>query len=242
MEEFKKYAAPANTIKIEDITSNIHNQTILHQLKDNDPTLRDLYINVEFNDDYNDYVPEKDEDMGWLGYYIGSSTMLQTLYFYVVPSFYTAPYNNNVSSFYSCLGHNKTISALVFNCNLIDGNIFRMLTPFFKNNHSLTTIELDDCEFGIEVVRQFSLAIGSCNQSLKRITISLSDDEVDDIQLDGDAVGMITTLKRQHPQLEEIGLRRLNIGRNECAVLSTLLCSSTRLQYLDLVNNNISFH
>lgn len=171
-----------------------------------------MYINVEFNDDYNDYVPEKDEDMGWLGYYIGSSTMLQTVYFYVVPSFYTAPYNNNVSSFYNCLGHNKTISALVFNCDLGDGDIFRMLVPFFQGNNNLTTIELDDCYFGVEAFRQFSLAIGSCNQSLKRITISLSDDEDDEIQLGGYAVGMITTLKRQHPQLEELGMRRLNIG------------------------------
>ena len=38
------YAALANTIRIKDITSNTHSQTILQRLKDNDESFDTLYI------------------------------------------------------------------------------------------------------------------------------------------------------------------------------------------------------
>jgi len=73
-----KYAALANTIEIEDITSNKQNQYILHRLKDNDDSINYLYVkdasvyerdSGKYHMDF-DYIPDDGEDLGWLGYYI----------------------------------------------------------------------------------------------------------------------------------------------------------------------------
>ena len=83
------YAAKADTMKIEDITSDKHNQTILQRLKDNDTSLDKLLICEDFGifgegttSDY--YGPDLDnvEELGWLGYYIGQNSNLQKLHFY----------------------------------------------------------------------------------------------------------------------------------------------------------------
>jgi len=44
MEVYNKYAAQANTMKIEDITSRKRNQSILQRLKDNDASFDALII------------------------------------------------------------------------------------------------------------------------------------------------------------------------------------------------------
>ena len=60
MAEYNKYAAQADTIKIEDITSDKRNQLILQRLKDNDPEFTILLYTNDINghDDYeNCYLP-----------------------------------------------------------------------------------------------------------------------------------------------------------------------------------------
>ena len=78
MEEYN-YDALASTIKIEDITSDEQNQDIIRQLKENDPN-RDLVCICDEDDAWseNDYCPVE-EEMGWLGYYIGKNTSLWRL-------------------------------------------------------------------------------------------------------------------------------------------------------------------
>ena len=221
------YAALANTTKIEDITANTTNQYILQRLKDDDKGFDKLYIlhtSID-NQDYDDYIPDKDEDMGWLGYYIGQNTHLQVLNFYITI---------HSESFYKEMSRNKSIKEICFNGNItLDGNVFRMLAPFFKHNHNLTKIELDDCEFGVNGARQLSLAIGSCSKSLKCIDIRNNEME------DGQLVDIITALS-MHPQLELLYFYDMSIGRNECTALSTLLrCTTNQLRVLNLKGNNI---
>ena len=52
-----KYAALADTIKIEDITSNEINQEVLRRLKDNDPSFIKLFILNEKLNGYGEYIP-----------------------------------------------------------------------------------------------------------------------------------------------------------------------------------------
>ena len=55
----------------------------------------------------------------------------------------------------------------------------------------------------------------------------------------GQLIHIITAL-RMHPQLTKLYLSDMNMGRNECTALSTLLrCTTTRLQKLNLHGNNI---
>ena len=115
----------------------------------------------------------------------------------------------------------------------LEGNIFGMLDQFFKNNHKLNKFVVEDCELGTHDVRHLSVALGSCNKSLKCICVK--DNEIGD----GQQVEILLALS-MHPQLEKIDLSRMNVGRNECTALATLLHNTTKqLQTLNLDGNNI---
>ena len=76
------YDALSSTIKCEDITSSKTNQDILRRLKEND--IKFMWIcNEETTDrDDCDYIHDNNEDdMGWLGYFIGNSTSLEEIIF-----------------------------------------------------------------------------------------------------------------------------------------------------------------
>ena len=80
------YDAHANTVNIDDITTNTQNRKVLRRLRNNnaadfneDLELHNLWINNDYEDE-NDYRPEGAEDLGWLGYFIGKSDYLQKLY------------------------------------------------------------------------------------------------------------------------------------------------------------------
>ena len=228
-----KYAALADTIKIEDITSNEINQKVLRRLKDNDPSFIKLYIiNQKLNGDcdyipgYGEYVPIDREDIGWLGYYIGQNTTLQTLLFGL--GYETI----DDKSFYEEMNCNKSIKEIKFYETSLIGSIFQILDSFLKNN-SLNKFSVHSCLTGDGCLHQLmALTIGGCSKSLKRIAIT--DNDIGD----GGIADIITAMS-VHPQLEELTLSESGIGRNECIALSSLLRSTTQLQYLDLSGNDI---
>ena len=163
--------------------------------------------------------------MGWLGYFIGKNTCLKELNF-----------DTHIQSkpFYMGLSHNTTIQKMYFeDLDLLDGEIFHLMSPFLKGDHNLTEFQVVDCEFGDGCARHFSLALGACNKSFKKITLS-------NMQMgDGQLSDIIVALS-MHPQLEQIDLASMNIGRNECTALATLLqCTTTELQKLNLNHNRI---
>ena len=229
MEEYN-YDALSSTIKFEDITSSKSNQDILRRLKENDiDTLFICNENTTTEDD-RDYIPFNDEknDMGWLGYFIGNSTSLKEFYFVTQDI-------HDLETLCGGMHNNRSIMNICFNnCNnRLNGNIFGMLDQFFKNNHKLTKFVVEDCELGTHDVRHLSVALGSCNKSLKCICVK--DNEIGD----GQQVEILLALS-MHPQLEKIDLSRMNVGRNECTALATLLHNTTKqLQTLNLDGNNI---
>ena len=114
------YAALAGTMKIEDITSDKHNQTILQRLKDNDTSLDKLLIceDIEIfgegtTSDY--YVPDFDnvEELGWLGYYIGQNSNLQKLHFYDNQTNVYSLVPNPSSGVYSIINQLKRFTSIV---------------------------------------------------------------------------------------------------------------------------------
>ena len=122
------YAASADTIKIEDITSDEQNREIIQRLRDNDESFDSLYMDSGSSEDDDEYKHIDGEDIGWLGYYIGQNTELKCLYFCETI---------NDESFFKELCHNKSIEEIHFDENgSLDGDIIRMLDPFFKNNHT----------------------------------------------------------------------------------------------------------
>ena len=220
----KNYAALADTVKIEDITSDEPNQEILRKLKNNDESFDKLYILSDATET-NEYIPIDGEDIGWLGYYIGQNTNLQGLYFYETI---------DNESFFKEMCCNTTIKNVHFNgINVLVGQVISMLGTFFKNNHNLIEIKIEDCDLGADGIRQLSLAIGNCNKSLS--TFEFVDNEIRDEQL----VDIITALS-MHPKLEKLIFVGMSISRNECTALATLLrCNTTQLKALYLCRNNI---
>ena len=194
MDEYNKYAALADTIKIEDITSNKRNQSLLKKLKDNNEDFNQMWIcNEEQVCDHRDYVFDSAEDLAWLGYYLGQNTSLEELYFNCSPP---ASYNSEIEVFRRGIAHNNSINTLSFRCEFSFGeSVLPMLDTFIKNNNKLEAINVEACEFGAEDARQLSLALGGCNKSLKNFRLSESNLQ------DGQLVDIITALS-MHPQLE----------------------------------------
>ena len=127
----------------------------------------------------------------------------------------------------------KEISLSLSNTDLLGGEIFQLLRPFFENNHSIDKLLVNGCIFGAGSARQLSLALGRCNKSLR--TIWLDRNQMGEEQL----VEIIEALSA-HPQLEEVELPRMNIGRNGCTALANLLRSTaTELRHFDLSGNGI---
>jgi len=232
MEGYSKYAALADTIKIEDITSDKQNQSILQRLKDNDERLNSVHItNSNPNPSYIDYyyIPEEEgEDIGWLGYFIGNNTKLQTLH--LCGNWAS---HSHIRSLFIGLNRNKTIQNISFELvNLSDALMFPMLDNFFKNNHNLTAFKVSGLLLSAEGARQLSLTMGSCSRSLKRIILEdLNDDDIEDVPL----VDTITALSI-HPQLEELDFGGTRIGRNGFIALANTLrnWSTPMLQKLRL--------
>ena len=179
------------------------------------------------------YCPEGDLDFRWLGYYIGKNTYLRTLELRSNP---LNQLNSSVviESFFRGVNGNRSIQTISFyQMDLLGGEIFQSLRPFFENNNSIFEIDMQECEFDTGSARQFSLALRCCNKSLKSVIIAengLGDEQLLDI---------ITALSA-HPQLANLNFSGMNVGRNECTALAALLSSSaTGLHSLSLNGNDI---
>ena len=234
----KKYDALAGTMNIEDISSNEDNQEILRRLKENDPTFTNLCIcnqnqiedEFEFCPNKFDFCPTNGEELGWLGYFLGKSTTLDKLYISSTPS---PSCNAGVEDFRRGLGRNRSIRSVSFyRHGRLDGQIFHMLDLFFKNiDNNLSEIDVDRCFLGAEGSRLLSSMLRAC-KSLQTVILYNN-------VMDGQLVDIILALS-MHPQLECLDLSCMDIGRNECTALSTLLSNTTKqLQTLGLYDNNI---
>ena len=229
MDEYNKYAALADTIKIVDITSDRRKQSILQRLKDNDESFNKLWIcnRDQVLDNNHDYDPNTSAELAWLGYFLGQSTNVNELHIRYSPE----SYNSGIEVFRRGMGYNTSIWKITIGA--VEGSILPMMAPFFINNHNLNEIAVEGCEFGAEGARQLSLTLGGCSKSLKIFRIRESDLQ------DGNVVDIITALS-MHPQLTELRLSNVHMGRNECMALATLLRrTTTKLEDLLISSNDI---
>jgi hypothetical protein len=164
-----------------------------------------------------------------LGYFLGQCTSVKELY--IRSDLFN---NSGKEVFFRGLGNNKSIEELYLEgLELLDGQMFTMLDIFLRNNNNLTEIVLEGCEFGVEGMRQSSLALGGCNKSLQHLQLTDSNLQ------DGHLVDIITALS-MHPQLTKLyfSYNGTSMGRNDCTALSTLVrCTTTQLEVLNLSEN-----
>ena len=242
-----QYDAQADSIQIEDITTNVNNRIVLGHVKRNksyvlkhDPDegewkldLNSLNICDEVEDDYEEccYAPEGVHDMGWLGYFVGRNNHLKELRLYTFNPTSGASVAEVLDAFIMGVSRNKSITRLdIRDVDLSGSSIFNTLSTFFKNNNNLIRIDIHHCNIGVEGSRALALAIGSCkNGSLKKVSLRWSRVE--------EGLADIITALSMHPNLETLSLDGNCLRANSCTALSTLLQHScTKLNLLSLEN------
>ena len=110
MHDYEYYEAHAKDVKLEDITSSQNNADILASLRDNDPWFEYITIAAE-PDDVGDFVVREGDHLGWLGYFVGKSEKLGSLYI-------DSPNNINLNEFLRGVGRNRSITELHISSDL----------------------------------------------------------------------------------------------------------------------------
>ena len=190
----------------------------------------------EKDEDYYDYCPEGAGDMGWLGYFVGRNDFLEELHVSPFTPASGASVRDVIEPFLRGVCNNKSIRTIEFiETDLLGGEVFTMLGPFFQNNYNLTNINVTSCDFGDEGARLFALALGKCtHKSLRKVEL-----ENNNISEEG-IVDIITALS-MHPNLNYLDLDGNRLRKNGCVALATLLRYSAKgLQHLFISSNEIN--
>ena len=105
--------------------------------------------------------------------------------------------------------------------------MLRMLDPFFKQNHNLTEVMFDRCTLDAEGYQLMAMAIGGCSGSLTKFSIE-NDEYFERVHHSNlyDPVCIPLALS-MHPEIKEIDLSGIDIGRNTCVALATLIKNTT---------------
>ena len=244
MKTMDEYDRLAITMKIEDISSCKYKQGILRRLKENGQYFdRGLWLQPDDGsyDEFcasegwcpprNDYFPDNEKEFAWLGYFLGKCTNVAELYIAdPLPSC-----KDGIEIFRSGLGRNRSIRRIAFVGHRIERRVIELVDLFFRNNNHLLEIEVTNCNLGNDGHPLLLSMLKCCknNGSLKSICFA------NNVIGDGQLSCIITSLS-MYQQLESIDLAYMNIGRNECIMLATLIRNTKmQLQRLILCGNNV---
>ena len=218
-----KHAAETNKVVIDNITTSENKRTILRLLQSNDRSYTKLKTS--------NYISDTDSplELAWLGYFIGNNTRLEEFHFNNSPPIRCGA---GLEVFRTGFNSNRSIEKIVFSDQFFfEGKMLSVIDGFLKNNNSLTTFKVEDCELGEEGVRQISLALSNCNKSLKSVIIQHTGG--------GRWVDIIVGMS-VHPQLTQLGFGGMIFGRNECTALAGLIQWTTKdLQLLEICGSDI---
>mmetsp|Transcript_27920 Transcript_27920/g.48270 ORF Transcript_27920/g.48270 Transcript_27920/m.48270 type:complete len:612 (-) Transcript_27920:8-1843(-) len=207
---------------------------VRRQIEGNDPDLVKLEI-------YPHYYVGRGNDWERDGKSIGENTRIKELIISgleIYPDFdvCNGMMKQDLEKFFSGVAHNRSIQKLSFcQCNLFDGEIFRILVPFFKENRNFECLQMEGCDVSPECLHLITTALAKFD-SLKEIIIFREfESEIDEIRA-GELVRVLTG----HSDLRKISMVNVPIGRNGCATLATFLQNpKSKLAVLKLHYNNI---
>ena len=231
MTENRDYDALVQNINLEDITSSAKNADVLRQLRNGDPDWnQELYIlGSEIDGDIDEFVVGTGDDLGWLGYFIGRSEVLQALHIYVFPE-----EKEQLVAFMRGIIQNQSIKELSIHTDLGDQG-FESIGYFLRNDNALTRLRFVDFHVDTECGHNIAMALEQCRHN------SLSRFELENNNVSAEGFAEIAATLRTQSQLEELHLGHSNIGRDGCVGLGNLLrrWQSSNLKCLTLSNNNI---
>jgi hypothetical protein len=227
------YDARVNDIHLRDITSSEKNVNILRALRDepNDCTYISL-LSREVDEDpfYNDFVIREGDDLGWLGYFIGTrSTCLDNLRIFALPE-----ERERIDALMEGIARIKTIKRIHIETDLgVQG--FESLGLLMANK-SLNRLELSNMNIGSECAQSIASALSQMQHHgnvyefyFRHNGISIEDFAV--------IFGQLAS----HRELVTLCLEGSTIGRNGGVVVGNMLSSwdVPHLQSLFLVDSSI---
>ena len=216
--DYEYYEAHAKDVKVEDITSDENNAGLLAMVRHNNPELTHITLTTSRYSRMNCFVVREGDDLGWLGYFVGSSEKLETLYID------DSLGNINLSAFLDGLVHNRSIKTLQTGIDL--GESFKILIPFLRNNDSLRHLHFDDFQIELQCARNITLLLSHQN-SLKGLNFVNED-------FHHEGLTEIARALKTQPQLEELRICCNNIVREGYAALGNALEGCLNLRKLDL--------
>mmetsp|Transcript_43834 Transcript_43834/g.78676 ORF Transcript_43834/g.78676 Transcript_43834/m.78676 type:complete len:609 (-) Transcript_43834:41-1867(-) len=194
------------------------------QIEGNDPDLVKLEIGFPHGNGW-----ERD------GKGIGKNTQIKELIISDLDELYgNVTMKQDLEKFFSGVAHNRSIQKLSFcQCNLFDGEIFRILVPFCKDNCNFECLEIHWCDVSPECIHLLTTALAQFN-SLKEFYLHC-DNEIDENRA-RELIQVLTV----HSDLRKLFLLNVPIGRDGCATLATFLQNpKSKLAVLKLHYNNI---
>ena len=224
VQDYEYYEAHAEDVKLEDITSDEDNADVLARLLDNKSYCIYLSIATEREDDF-DFVVREGDDLGWLGYFVGRSQRLESLFIDNIPE------NINLDAFFKGLQLNRSIQELHISTDL--GESFQSLIPFVKDNDNLHHLNFNSFDIGLQCAHNVAMLL-SQQSSWKRLSF-------DETVLDHEGLKQTTAALRSQPQIEELRINGNSVGRNGYAALGKALEGCLSLRKLDLAeyDNNV---
>ena len=237
----KYYNEHAKVTNLEKITSSDNNANILRMLRGDDEPGWDGVLSIGRNRSINyphgnyyamrggsnlDWWRQVADDLGWLGYFIGRSYTLHQL---CITDFPGEP--EGIDAFIEGINRNRSIQVLDIESDF-GGVVYDKMTPFFRNNSSLSHLTLRGVNITIESASSIAMILRQIND-LHHLALEESN-------LGEEELTEILTALSTRPLLEELHLRDNNIDRVGCATLGALLGSKTlNVKSLSLPNNEI---
>jgi hypothetical protein len=204
---------------LEDITSSKQNAEVLRKLRDNDQNWgwgyrTALYITGDEDavDEENVFIVREEDDLGWLGYFIGRNQSVHDLTIDFLPQD-----DQRVDAFIEGVNCNRSLREFSILADRDIGISLQNLCSFFRENNNLRAVYLYHSEIGRECARELALALGKRRvKTLRHLSFrnnNLGDEGFADI---------VQALWTQ-PQFEELICSNNNIGRTGCMALGALM-------------------
>eukprot|EP00984_Skeletonema_dohrnii_P010875 scaffold4275_cov89-Skeletonema_dohrnii-CCMP3373.AAC.4 len=232
------YEANAATINLRQIASCNRNAQILQRLRDGDEKLNSIRLSSKYSDSWcpNPFVikTENEDEVGWLGYFIGKSRCLQKLSIHCMPKGEQQTYALVVG-----IARNQSIRTLDVDARagLSDDEFSSFIAGVSIKLSQLEVLHLRCGDFGFG---PSSYAVLGTALRLRSGTVKLKD-----LRLSGNIGDIgVTSLEngfsRIGPFLKTLKLTRIFIGNDGLTTLVRALANCTGLEILDLSRNDFS--
>ena len=212
-------------VKLEDITSFEEDAEIFRKLRDNDPNFTSISLHgppYGGCDQDNDFGIGDNDDMGWLGYFIGRSSQLKDLTIFI--SNYPSSRSLSLSKIDALaqgISLNKSISSLTIIGDL--GDLFlQRLGHFLRGNMKLTHLHLSDFDIGLASALKLALILRDMSLKSFHVERLCYDSESHGFIDDGAVTAEVITSLSKHTKLESLELFVCNLDRSGCMALGRL--------------------